>query len=137
MDKIVICSGVMLAPEGDLLMVRKKGSSYFQLPGGKVAPEESREETLIRELKEELQYDVGGMEIRFIGSHSTQAVNELNTVVVGYIYLIKLAERHAFEAYEELDEVLWISKANWQNYRWAHLASEFVLPKWLSGNFDQ
>ncbi|WP_312715186.1 NUDIX domain-containing protein, partial [Sphingobacterium multivorum] len=70
MDKIVICSGVMLAPEGDLLMVRKKGSSYFQLPGGKVAPEESREETLIRELKEELQYDVGGMEIRFIGSHS-------------------------------------------------------------------
>jgi 8-oxo-dGTP pyrophosphatase MutT (NUDIX family) len=136
MDKIIICSAVMLAPEGDLLMVRNIGSSYFQLPGGKVAPEESREQTLIRELKEELRYDVSGMEINFIGSHRTQAVNEANTVVVGYIYLIKLAERHVFEAYEELEEVLWISRADWQSYQWAHLASEFVLPKWLSGDFD-
>jgi len=82
-------------------------------------------------------YGGGGREIRLRGTQRKKAVNELNTVVVGYIYLIKLAERHAFEAYEELDEVLWISKANWQNYRWAHLASEFVLPKWLSGDFDQ
>jgi 8-oxo-dGTP pyrophosphatase MutT (NUDIX family) len=137
MDKIVICSAVMFAPEGDLLMVRKKGSSYFQLPGGKLGPEESREQTLIRELKEELRYDVSSMGISFIGSHSTQAVNEVNTVVVGYIYLIKLAERHAFEPYEELEEVLWISRADWQSYQWAHLASEFVLPKWLSGDFDR
>lgn len=137
MDKIVICSAALLSPEGDLLMVRKMGSSYFQLPGGKIGPGESREQTLVRELKEELQFDVSDKELRFIGSHVTQAVNELNTVVEGYIYLISLTERWTFAAYEELEEVVWISRQNWQSYRLAHLASEFVIPKWLSGDFDE
>jgi 8-oxo-dGTP pyrophosphatase MutT (NUDIX family) len=137
MDKIVICSAALLNPEGDLLMVRKKGSSYFQLPGGKIGPGENQEQTLVRELKEELQFDVSEMGMRFIGSHCTQAVNELNTVVEGHIYLINLAERRAFAAYEELEEVVWISRQDWQSYRLAHLASEFVIPKWLSGDFDE
>jgi len=136
MDKIVICSATLLGPGGDLLLVRKKGSPYFQLPGGKVAPEESREQTLIRELMEELQLDVSKMEMRFIGSHSAQAVNEINTEVRGYIYLIKLAEHRTFVAYEELEEVVWLTRENWQSYQLAHLASEFVLPKWLAGDFD-
>jgi NTP pyrophosphohydrolases including oxidative damage repair enzymes len=137
MNKIVICSAALLNPEGDLLMVRKKGSSYFQLPGGKIGPGENREQTLARELKEELQFDVSEKELKFIGSHATQAINELNTVVEGYIYLISLAECRDFAAYEELEEVVWISRQDWQSYRLAHLASEFVIPKWLSGDFDE
>lgn len=137
MDKIVICSAVLLSPEGDLLMVRKKGSPYFQLPGGKIGRGENREQTLIRELKEELRFDVSEMEVTFIGSHCTQAVNEPNTVVEGYIYLINLAERRGFAAYEELEEVVWLTRQDWQSYRLAHLASEFVVPKWLSGDFDE
>lgn len=133
MRKIVICSAMMIGPNGDLLMVRKKGSHYFQLPGGKIASGESNLEALVRELKEELQFDANDITAEYIGQHVTQAVNEPDTLVEGHIYLIKLDEHRLFSAAAELEEVQWIGKDNWQNYQLAHLAEEFVVPKWLSG----
>ncbi len=133
MDKIVICSAAILHPNGDLLMVRKKGSAYFQLPGGKAAPEENQEETLIRELREELRFDVRENDLEFLGSHTAHAVNEVNTLVEGNIYVIRLKATQSFEAYEELVEVVWIKQDNWQSFKLAHLAAEFVVPRWLSG----
>ncbi|WP_223579972.1 NUDIX hydrolase [Sphingobacterium sp. GVS05A] len=135
MHRIVICSAMMLNPEGELLMVRKKGSKYFQLPGGKIVAGESDSEALVRELREELQFDTVPATLQFIGRHVTQAVNERDTLVEGYIYLIKLAMKFDFQPQAELEEVQWINKCNWQDYRFAHLAEEFVIPKWLSGEF--
>ncbi|MDM1293205.1 NUDIX domain-containing protein [Sphingobacterium sp. N143] len=127
---------MMVSMDGELLMVRKKGSLYFQLPGGKMAIGEEQEETLARELKEELQLDVSNIDLQFIGKHITEAVNEPDTLVEGNIYLIRLKEKYAFIPYEELEEVQWINKANWRNYKLAHLAAEFVVPKWLADTFD-
>jgi len=62
-------------------------------------------------------------------------VNECDTLVEGYIYLIKLAMKLDFQPQAELEEVEWINKSNWQDYQLAHLAEEFVIPKWLSGEF--
>ncbi|MEI2273469.1 NUDIX domain-containing protein [Sphingobacterium sp. ML3W] len=135
MHRIVICSAMMLNPEGELLLVRKKGSKYFQLPGGKIAVGESDSEALVRELREELQFDTEPATLQFIGRHVTQAVNERDTLVEGYIYLIKLAMKLDFQPQAELEEVEWINKSNWQDYQLAHLAEEFVIPKWLSGEF--
>ena len=135
MHKIIICSAIMVSPDGDLLMVKKKGSEYFQLPGGKIATGETDVETLARELKEELQFDVNDIVLQYIGQHSTQAVNEADTIVRGYIYLIKLDVKFPFPPQAELEEVQWIKKDNWQNYQLAHLAKEFVVPRWLSGEF--
>jgi 8-oxo-dGTP pyrophosphatase MutT (NUDIX family) len=126
---------MMMSPEGELLMVRKKGSKYFQLPGGKIAAGESDSEALVRELREELQFDTDPVTLQFIGRHVTQAVNERDTLVEGYIYLIKLAVKFDFPPQAELEEVQWINKDNWQDYQLAHLAEEFVIPKWLSGEF--
>jgi len=126
---------MILNPEGELLMVRKKGSKYFQLPGGKIAVGESDSEALVRELREELQFDTEPATLQFIGRHVTQAVNERDTLVEGYIYLIKLAVKLDFPPQAELEEVEWINKSNWQDYQLAHLAEEFVIPKWLSGEF--
>jgi len=125
----------MINPEGELLMVRKKGSRYFQLPGGKIAAGESDSDALVRELWEELQFDADPTALQFIGRHVTQAVNERDTLVEGYIYLIRLATKLDFPPQAELEEVQWISKDNWQDYQLAHLAGEFVVPKWLSGDF--
>lgn len=133
MDKIVICSAAILNPNGDLLMVRKKGSAFFQLPGGKATPGESQEETLIRELREELRFDVLEKDLEFLGSHTACAVNEVSTLVEGNIYVIKLMATQSFQAYEELVEVVWIEQDNWQSFKLAHLAAEFVVPRWLSG----
>lgn len=135
MHKIVICSAMMIGPDGDLLLVRKKGSKYFQLPGGKIAAGESDVEALVRELREELHFDARRIALQFIGQHNAQAVNEQDTLVEGHIYLIKLNVKVPFTPQAELEELQWIKKDSWQNYQLAHLAEEFVVPKWLSGDF--
>lgn len=133
MDKIVICSAMILRPQGELLVVRKKSSQFFQLPGGKMAPGEDNEHALARELMEELRFDISGTRVSFIGTHVTKAVNEADTLVEGHIYCIQLDHSLFFTPYEELEEVLWLKPSNWQNYKIAHLAAEFVIPRWLSG----
>ncbi|VTR50292.1 mutator mutT protein [Sphingobacterium thalpophilum] len=135
MNKIVICSAMILSPAGNMLMVRKRSSAYFQLPGGKIAAGESDMAALTRELKEELGLEVEVTALRFIGNHVTQAVNEPDTLVEGHIYAMTLGMETVFRPQAELEEVVWISKEHWQMYRLAHLAAEFVVPKWLSGVF--
>lgn len=123
---------MMLNPGGDLLMVRKKGSKYFQLPGGKISDGELYTDTLIREIQEELGFDIRGQSIQFLGNHVTRAINEDKTLVEGHIYAIELDVPYMFSAHAELEEVVWITKENWKTYQLAHLAAEFVIPRWLS-----
>jgi 8-oxo-dGTP diphosphatase len=135
MQKIVICSAMILSPVGNMLMVRKKGSKYFQLPGGKITAGEAEIEALLRELDEELHLDAKDLELRFMGVHTTEAVNERDTLVEGRIYAITLQTEQSFSPQAELEEIVWVEKEQWQNYQFARLAAEFVVPKWLSGGF--
>ncbi|WP_206079956.1 NUDIX domain-containing protein [Propioniciclava coleopterorum] len=41
-------------PAGDLLLVRKRGTRAFMLPGGKVEPGETHAEAAVREVREEI-----------------------------------------------------------------------------------
>ena len=54
MKHICIASAVILNTNNELLLVRKKGSNYFQLTGGKIDPNETEIQTVIREIKEEI-----------------------------------------------------------------------------------
>lgn len=135
MDKIMICSAVVLSPEENLLMVRKKGSAFYQLPGGKIEEGETFRATVVREFAEELDLLIEEHQLRYVGTHQTSAVNERDTLVEGHIFLLRLAEQTEFLAKAELDEVCWISKQEYPNFKFAHLADEFVVPKWLNMEF--
>src|SRR5262245_2895813 len=51
---LVTVGGLIVAPDGDILLVRsKKWHDLFSLPGGKVEWGESREQAFIREIYEE------------------------------------------------------------------------------------
>jgi 8-oxo-dGTP diphosphatase len=56
-NKIVIASALLLNADNDLLVVRKKKSTFYMLPGGKVESNESYKDALLRELKEELELE--------------------------------------------------------------------------------
>lgn len=132
MQKIHIASSMILSPDNEMLMVRKKGSTYYQLAGGKIDSHETAEVTVAREIKEELGLDISDLYIDFLGTHETQAVNEKSTIVNGSIFKITLSEKLHFKPNAELEEVVWINYQNYKNYKLAHLAEEFVLPKWLA-----
>lgn len=131
MKHIYIASAVILNLRNELLLVRKKGSEFFQLTGGKIDSNESEIETVIREVKEEIGLNVSMDQLTFLGEHQTQAVNEINTIVHGSIFIIQLNEEFEPNIANEIEEFAWLNRNNYTKYQWAHLAEEFVQPWWL------
>lgn len=128
---IHIAAAMILDPNKKLLLVRKKGSTFYMLPGGKFEAGENVLQTLKRELREELNLQVQEANIEFLGTHETDAVNEPNTRVHGSLCRINLPHTQVFTPQAEIEEVVWVSRENYKNYKFAHLAEEFILPKWL------
>lgn len=133
MNTIRIAAAVILNKQHDLLVVRKRGSSYYMLPGGKIENKETHSEALVREIKEELGFQLLENDFDYLGSHQTKAANEADSMVEGNIFLLK--HRLAIDSiphHAEIEEALWMRKNTWQSYKLAHLLHEFVIPKWLA-----
>lgn len=131
MNKITIASAMILNSKLEILLVRKKNSTYFQLPGGKVKKDETYFEALQRELNEEINLQIKVEDCIFIGTHETEAVNEKNTRVIGNLFEIVATNASEIHIQNEIEEMAWINYSNYKNYKWAHLAKEFILPIWL------
>jgi|SRR5690606_27488379 len=131
MKNIYIASAVILNKKNELLLVRKKKSKYFQLTGGKIDPDETEIDTVIREIEEEIGLHVSMDQLTYLGEHETIAVNEKDTRVHGSIFIVQLQEDFVPKIAHEIEEYVWINPSNYTQYTWAHLAEEFVQPWWL------
>lgn len=131
-NKIIIASALIQNKQGELLVVRKRNSEFYMLPGGKVQNNETLIQALIRELKEELNMDFCEHDFSFLGQHESIAVNEKNTIVQGNIFRLNTSIDKLPDAFAELQEVLTINKNNYQDYQLANLLKEFALPIWLN-----
>lgn len=129
-NKIYLASAIITNQNSELLTVRKKGSIYYMMPGGKIELNENSFQALKRELLEELNFLISSKDVSFIGSHSTEAINESNTIVTADIFHIQ-TDQLSFEPNAEIEEVLWLNKLDYHNYPLAHLIKEFSIPKWL------
>lgn len=127
---------MIVDPDNRLLVVRKKGSSYFMMPGGKIEKGELSSQALVRELKEELDLDVSLQELEYMGFHETEAVNEPDTLVRGEVFRIEFNEQSGIVPLAELEEATWLTVDNYKNYKLAHLIEEFTVPIWLAGTFE-
>ena len=129
---IRVALAIITNDQNDILVVRKKNGLYFALPGGKIEATETTNEALRRELKEELNLSFDVTDFTFLGNHTTTAANEVDTMVEGHIFLLTKNLTLTLSGYAEIEEVVWLSKTNYTNYRLAHLFTEFALPKWLA-----
>ncbi|HUH26080.1 MAG TPA: NUDIX domain-containing protein [Flavobacterium sp.] len=134
MKQIHIASTVILNPNNELLLVRKKGSDYFQLVGGKIQKDENEIDTVIRETFEEIGLQLAVSDLTYLGEHQTQAVNEKDTLVYGSIFIVQLSTAFTPSIANEIEAYTWMNLVNYQQYQWAHLAKEFVQPWWLKLN---
>lgn len=130
-NKIIIAAALLLNADKDLLVVRKKKSKFYMLPGGKVEFMESHIQTLLRELKEELDLEFAAEDFKYLGQHETKAVNEANTIVQGNIFILQKPVEFLPLAKAELGEVKFIQRNDYRHYQLAHLLQEFALPIWL------
>lgn len=130
MQSIHIVTLSIFNSNNELLLVKKKGSQYFQLPGGKRNLKEDDFTVIQRELMEELQLDTSKWEIGLLGVHESIAVNEKNTKVEGRMYCTKTRDTIQPIVDNEIESFIWINSDNYKSIQWANLVSEFIFPLW-------
>lgn len=86
---IRVSAAIIRNRDGQFLLVRKKGTSAFMFPGGKPELGETPDQTLIRELDEELDLHVTTEDLTFVGTFRTNAANEANTQLLADVFTLK------------------------------------------------
>ncbi|MBD2751221.1 NUDIX domain-containing protein [Microvirga sp. BT688] len=81
---------VALLRDEQLLLVRKRGTERFILPGGKFEPNETALEVACRELHEELGIPLSPQALDFLGTFTAPAANEPGHDVLAIIFLARL-----------------------------------------------
>jgi len=127
---IRIAAAVVTDIAGRSLLVRKRGSSIFMQPGGKIESGESALQALTRELREELGLVVDPGETEYIGSYRAVAANEENTVVRAEVFFLTTPELPITGA--EIDELLWVERLDQLPVEVAPLSRDSLLPLWAS-----
>ncbi len=92
---------------GRILTVRKRGTSMFMLPGGKLERGESAADAAVREIREEIGVALAPADLRLLGEWTTDAANEPDTLVTGTVYCATLNSNPVASA--EIEEVRWVT----------------------------
>jgi len=127
---IRIAAACLLDDAGRLLLVRKRGTQAFMLPGGKHEPGETSEQALLRELGEELDLHLASSALTPLGQFQAAAANEPNSQVDAHVFVAALP--HAVQPAAELEELAWLAPSAEQPHNIAPLLREQVLPALLA-----
>jgi 8-oxo-dGTP diphosphatase len=103
--------------DGKILSTRSKGKTKFYFPGGKREIGESDEQTLIREITEELNISIISGTINYIGTFTAQVDSHKEGIIVK-MTCYSADYEGTIEAKNEIDEIRWL------NYKDIDLVSE-------------
>lgn len=126
MTTLDISAACLIDTDNRLLLVRKRNTRAFMLPGGKREPGESAHEALRRELQEELELSLPSDALSPLGSFRAAAANEPDTWVEAQVFVARLEQPVAPAA--ELEELAWLAPGQPLPDTLAPLLREQVLP---------
>ncbi|HEX8216229.1 MAG TPA: NUDIX domain-containing protein [Allosphingosinicella sp.] len=121
---IRIVAAVIVDEQGRVLLVRKRGTDAFMLPGGKLAVGERALDALARELKEEIGCDLATP--RPLGRFREAAANEPGSTVEAELFAVEAIGGVAPAA--EIEEIRWHDSNEPVDFILAPLARTHVLP---------
>lgn len=111
-------------------MVRKRGTSAFMQPGGKLEMGESALDTVRRELGEELGLLLPEERFRWLGTFEQDAANEPGHSVLAECFAVMISDRDPTPvASAEIAESRWVDPAEPGNIRLAPLSRYVLLPQ--------
>lgn len=123
---IRIAAALLIEPNGQTLLVRKRGTQAFMQPGGKIDAGEQPAEALARELHEELGLIIEPTDAVYLGNFSAAAVNEPGYTVEAELFQVTIDEPVTPAA--EIEEVRWIDPATDSDLVLAPLTRDLILP---------
>lgn len=104
--EILIAAAILLNEKRQMLVVRKRGTTQFMQPGGKIDPGETPEQALHRELAEEIGLTLPENAARYEGIFREEAANEPGADVVAHAFTARLHSEVTPQA--EIEEVRWL-----------------------------
>ncbi|SEF27473.1 ADP-ribose pyrophosphatase YjhB, NUDIX family [Amycolatopsis pretoriensis] len=96
--------------DGRILSTRSRGKEVYYLPGGKREPGETDAETLVREIREELDVAIAESSIEPAGVFEAAAHGHAGTLVRMTCYTAEYAGTLA--ASSEIEEIAWLEYAD-------------------------
>lgn len=123
---IRIAAALLLNPDGQTLLVRKRNTTAFMQPGGKIEPHELPVHALARELEEELGLVIDPAQASFLGQFSAPAANEPGFIVQAEVFQLTIDAEVSPAA--EIEEVIWIDPATDGDVLLAPLTRDLILP---------
>lgn len=125
--KVIRIACAMICNErGEMLVVRKGGTSAFMQPGGKIEPGEEASVALARELLEEISVVADPAAMAFLGCVSAPAANEPGWTVEAQLFAV--SHTGAPVACAEIEEARWVDPAAPGDLVLAPLTRDAVLP---------
>lgn len=103
---VFVVSCTLVNAAGELLVVRKRGTSTFMLPGGKVERGETHREAVVREVAEEVGLALDPDAVTLLGTWSAAAANEPGWTITSDVFTAALPGEPA--ASGEIAEVRWL-----------------------------
>lgn len=91
---------------GDLLIVRKHGTSVFMLPGGKVEAGESHSEAAVREVAEEVGIVLDPADVGLLGRYTAPAANEPGWTITSDVFIATHTGEPSVSG--EIEELRWL-----------------------------
>ena len=123
MKVITVAAAIIVNEQQQLLLVRKQNTTCFMQVGGKLEPHETPEQSMLREIREEIGTDA--VIEQFVGRFETATANEPDFKLLSYVYHVQLQQAPQIAA--EIAEMKWVSLDD-QSTTLAPLTTEVVMP---------
>lgn len=124
--EIRIAAAVILRKDGATLLVRKRGTSAFMQPGGKIDGDERPLDALRRELFEELALNIQPEDADYLGCFSAPAANEPDCTVTAEMFRVQIDDD--VKAQAEIEEIRWVRAGSQDQLELAPLTRDLILP---------
>jgi 8-oxo-dGTP pyrophosphatase MutT (NUDIX family) len=114
-------------PGGELLVVRDGPVSDYEVPGGRIDKNESIEQTIKRELKEEVELDIKDLKYDIFDTFQSHNPHEK----IDHLYFIVIVSISEEEAKQiglsnEVQEFVWVNKNNHKDYKYKKFLEETI-----------
>jgi 8-oxo-dGTP diphosphatase len=123
---IHIAAALVCRADGRTLLVRKRGTSTFMQPGGKIEKGEKPLHALLRELREELGLVIEARDAIYLGCFSAPAANELECFVQAEVFRVDV-QTQVYPA-AEIEEIIWVEPSAPGVLALAPLTRDHLLP---------